>query len=295
MAHSSLARGARHAIAAAAAFSVMSACAKAAATSGASNALLVFSRNVVVLIVLIPWLLKHGVKAVKTQRFTGHLWRSCFGLAAMYTMYYAIAKLPLAEALLLNSTSPIYIPLLAWLMLQEKPPLILIPTTIVGLIGIALIIKPISLGVSFASIIGAVSGLLAAAAMVSLRRISDTESPQKVVFYFGFIGLIISTPFLWNSDGVKNFEQLLYLLGTGFGAAIGQLQLTRAYAAAPAAQVSVFSYTSVVFAGILGWVIWNERPDALSVLGGALVVFACWLSAQTPRWRFMRGPVVIPD
>ena len=97
-----LRRAAIHATAAAASFGCMAALAKTAMQQGAPELLLVFVRNVVGVLALLPWVWRHGAKSLHTNRFGGHLWRALFGLLGMYTLFYAIAHLPLAEALLLN-------------------------------------------------------------------------------------------------------------------------------------------------------------------------------------------------
>lgn len=276
-----LRRGVRHALAASAAFAVMSAFAKAAAQAGASNLLLVFTRNLVCVLALMPWVLRHGWSGVRTQRLGGHLWRAGFGLLGMTTLYYAIAHLTLAEALLLNYASPLFIPFVAWLVLGEKPPLVLLPATLLGLAGVVLIVKPAAMGFSLASAVGLASGVFAACAMVSLRRISDTEPPARVVLYFGLVGLAITTPLvLWHQQDWPGAIDLLWLLGTGLFATIGQLQLTRAYAAAPAGRIAAIGYSAVIFAGLLGWLVWAETPDVYSLVGAVLVIATCILATR---------------
>jgi drug/metabolite transporter (DMT)-like permease len=277
-----LRRAALHVTTAGAAFALMGAFAKAAAQVGVSNYLLVFARNLISVLVLMPLLLRAGPGAFRTQRFGGHLWRSGFGLLGMYTLYYAISHLTLAEALLLNYSSPLFIPFIAWLVLRERPPALLIPASLLGLAGVALIVKPAALGLSFASLVGAASGLFAACAMVSLRRISDTEPPMRVVFYFGAVGLVISAiPLYWHWQPL-GWKELGVLLGTGLFATLGQLQLTRAYACAPAARVGAMGYSAVVFAGLLGWLVWGETPDGWSLLGAVLVIGTCVLAGWQP-------------
>lgn len=292
-----LRRAALHVTTAGAAFALMGAFAKAAAQVGVSNYLLVFARNLISVLVLMPLLLREGPGAFRTQRFGGHLWRAGFGLLGMYTLYYAISHLTLAEALLLNYSSPLFIPFIAWLVLRERPPALLIPASLLGLAGVALIVKPASLGLSFASLVGAASGVFAACAMVSLRRISDTEPPMRVVFYFGAVGLVISAiPLYWHLQPL-GWRELGVLLGTGLFATLGQLQLTRAYACAPAARVGAMGYSAVLFAGLLGWLVWGETPDGWSLLGAALVIGTCVLAGwqPAPKAPANRAPISPED
>ena len=283
-----LRRAALHATAAAASFACMGALAKVAMQQGASEALLVFVRNVVGVLALMPWVLRNGgTRAVKTARFSGHLWRALFGLTAMYALFYAIAHLPLAEALLLNYASPLFIPFIAWLVLAEKPPVVMLPAAAIGLFGVALIIKPSTLGFSVASYVGAASGVLAACAMVSLRRISNTEPAQRIVFYFSAIGVVVGLVPMWLMSTAPSLSLLLWMAAAGLAATNGQLQLTRAYRHAPAARVGAMSYSAVIFAGLIGWLAWGETLDRQSLAGALLVVGTCvmasWQRAPKPH------------
>lgn len=278
-------RGARHALAASLAFAIMGAFAKAAAASGASNLLLVFTRNVVCVLALLPWVAKHGVVALKTQRFGGHLWRASFGLAGMATLYYAIAHLTLAEALLLNYASPLFIPFVAWAVLGERPPVILLPASLIGIAGVLLIVKPTAVSLTPAALVGLASGIFAACAMVSLRRISDTEPAARVVFYFGTVGLAVTLPLVLGLETLPPLPVMGPIVGTGLFATLGQLQLTKAYSAAPAARIGAVGYSTVIFAGLIGWLVWGETPDAYSLVGAVLVITTCLLASWAPSRR----------
>lgn len=280
-----LRRAAFHATMAAASFACMGAFAKASSQHGANETLIVFMRNLVGVLALLPWVIRHGKAALQTQRFGGHLWRSLFGLCGIYTLFYAVTHLPLAEAVLLNYASPLFIPFIAWMVLSEKPPAMMIPAALLGITGVVLIVKPASLSFGLASYVGAASGVFAACAMVSLRRISHTEPAQRVVFYFAAISMVVSAIPLWWFASPPTTLQLLLMLLTGLAATNGQLQLTRAYRHAPAARVGAMSYSGVAFAGLLGWLVWDETPDAYSLLGAALVIGTCVLASWQPAPR----------
>lgn len=279
-----LRRGALFAVLAAAAFALMAAGVKEASTLVRSE-LIVFFRSAVGLLVLLPWLLRHGSGAIRTQRLGGHLWRAAFGVCAMYAFFYALAHLHLAEAILLTYSTPLFIPFIAWAWIQEPPPPVIFPAIALGLLGIVLIARPeAGLAMSPASAAGVLSGICAAAAMVSIRRIADTEPAPRVVFYFSALStLIAAVPLTWSWSPLTVHVMAL-LVAIGVLATLGQLCLTRAYALAPAARIGAFTYIAVVFGGLLGWALWGERPDAASAAGMALVVACCLLAS----WR---GPV----
>jgi drug/metabolite transporter (DMT)-like permease len=280
-----LRRGALFAVLAAAAFSLMAAGVKVAARQ-VSGEQIVFFRCAVSLLVLLPWLLRYGAEAVRTTRLGGHLWRAAFGTCAMYLFFYALAHLHLAEAILLTYSTPLFIPFIAWAWIHEPPPPVIFPAISLGLIGIVLIARPgETLAVSPASVAGVVSGICAAAAMVSIRRIADTEPAPRVVFYFSALSTVIAAvPLAWSWSPISP-QALALLVGIGVLATAGQLCLTRAYALAPAARIGAFTYVAVVFGGLIGWLLWGERPDAATAAGMALVVACCLLAS----WRGPRA------
>jgi drug/metabolite transporter (DMT)-like permease len=285
-----LPRGALFAVLAAAAFALMAAGVKAASAL-VPGEVIVFFRSAVGLLVLLPWLLRHGTGAIRTRRLGGHLWRAAFGVCAMYAFFYALAHLHLAEAILLTYSTPLFIPFIAWAWIREPPPPVIFPAVALGLAGIALIARPAAgLAVSSASVAGVLSGVCAAAAMVSIRRLADTEPATRVVFYFSALStLITAVPLAWSWSAVPA-PALALLVGIGVLATLGQLCLTRAYALAPAARIGAFTYVAVVFGGLIGWALWRERPDAASVSGMALVVGCCLLAGWRPATRTAARP-----
>lgn len=268
-------RGALYALAATACFSLAGAAIKAVSAT-VSNELIVFSRNLVSFGVLLPWLLHASSGGIRTRRLGGHLWRAAFGVAAMYCFFYAIAKLPLAEAMLLTYSTPLYVPFIAWVWIHERPDPIVFPAAVVGLVGIGFIVKPTG-GVLdlYAAAMGVLAGVLAACAMVSIRRITDTEPATRIVFYFAALSTAISAvPLSWAWRPLTPTEVLL-LIFTGITATAGQIFLTQAYGAAPAARVGPFTYSVVVFSGLLAWLLWGETLDWAFAFGTLLVVATC--------------------
>lgn len=238
------------------------------------NEMVVFFRSSVGLLVLLPWLLRDGLTALATRNLRGHLVRSLAGLAAMYCYFYAIGHIPLAEATLLNYSTPLFIPLVAVAWLGERPPKRLWPAVLLGFAGIALILKPGMQLFTPAALVGLAAGLLTAVAMTGVRGLTRTEPSLRIVFYFSLIAsLVSSVPLTWAwqtpSAGVWGL-----LLAIGILASGAQILMTRAYARAPAAQVGPFSYAAVVFAGVAGWLWWDETLDVLSLAGIVLVSMA---------------------
>ncbi len=287
-----LRRGALFALAAAAAMAVGATCVKGASATVPST-MIVFFRALIGLLLMLPWLIQGGRRAWQTKRPGGHIWRSLFGIVSMYGYFYSLSHLPLAEAVLLTYTMPLFAPFIGWLWLGERPPNSALPAALIGLAGIALIVKPGMAGLtSSAALIGALSGVSAAAAMIGIRRISDTEPAPRIVFYFLLMSTCVTVvPLHWTWK-MPAGPTWLWLLGVGAFATGGQLLLTRAYASAPAAFIGPFTYTSVIFAGAFGWTLWGEAPDLWSLAGIVLVIGSCLLTLLPGRdQRAVAAPV----
>lgn len=248
------------------------------------NEQVVFLRNFFGLLVLLPLLAGNGRGiALRTEWPWLHVTRSLCGLGAMYCFFYALANLPLADAVLLNFTAPLFIPFIAVLWLRESVSRHVIAAIVIGFGGILLVLKPGPGLFNPASLVGLAAGGFAAVAMVSLRKLSATDPPLRVVVYYGLICTGVSAvPMLWAWQPAP-LETVLQLAGAGCFATAGQFLLSKGYGYAPAAQIGPFTYTSVLFAASYGWLFWKEIPDWLSASGTVLIVIAGALAMQKSR------------
>lgn len=247
-----------------------------------NNEMVVFLRNGFGLLCLLPVLLRDGPRVFATQRFGAHMARSIAGLAAMYCFFYAIARLHLAEAVLLNFSSPVFTAVIAHWWLKEALTGKVAMAVVTGLIGIALILKPGVALLSPAAVVGVASAVLAALAMVNLRSMSDTEPTHRIVLYFSTTSTVLSAiPLAWAWQPPAP-AVIGYMAAAGLFATLGQFMLTYSYTTAPAAKVGTLNYTTVVFAALVGWWFWGETPDWLSVAGAVLICYAGVLVAKRP-------------
>ena len=234
---------------------------------------LVFFRNLFALFVLIPLLMSGGFSDLKTSVPWMHVLRSLSGVLAMYCFFYAISHIQLADAMLLKLTGPLFIPLIAYLWIQESIHSKTIAAILLGFIGVTIILQPGG-EMHTAALVGLIGGALAAFAKVAIRKMSITEPTTRIVFYFALFSAVFSVIPVYLNWHTPTSEQwfglvLLALVATG-----GQLCLTHAYRLAPASQIGPFTYSSVVFAAIAGWLFWDETLLATTLFGGALVISA---------------------
>jgi drug/metabolite transporter (DMT)-like permease len=293
MQHGHLARGALLMLAAGFLFASTGALVKHVAVA-LPNEMVVFVRNLVGLLALTPWLIHRGPSYFATRKPGAHLVRALAGLAAMYCYFFAISRLPLAEAVLLNYSSPLFIPFAALLWVGEGFNQKLWWPISVGFIGVAFILKPGLALFAPVAFIGLAAGLFSALAMAGIRRLTHTEPATRVVFYFSLVSTVVSAvPLAWSWQ-TPSPVLWLALVMVGVLSTAAQILMTRAYAQAPAAQVGPFMYGTVVFAGLFGWMFWSEIPDWLSLVGVLLVAVAGMLTIRIGG-RQAAPPAELPD
>jgi len=255
-------------------FATMGAAVKAVSAE-LPTAMIVFFRSLVGLVLFLPLALRRGEAGLRPGPGTGrfHLLRALLGVSAMTCFFHALGHLPLADGMLLKMTAPMFMPLIAILWLLERPSSWALWAVPVGLAGVWLVLDP-SGPVEPAALIGLAGGLLAAAAKVSVRRLTRTEPAARIVFWFACLTTVGAAPFAaaqWQMPGAQAW---LLLLAVGLCANAGQWFLSRGYGAASPGQIGPFTYSSVVFAGLYGALFWGEIPGRAFVAGAVLIALA---------------------
>lgn len=218
---------------------------------------------------------KHRILPEKKER-AGLLLRSAVGFMGMLGNFYALSSLQVADASLLNKMSPFFAILFSALILRELPNKVQLLCIAAAFGGVMFILKP---GFQNARLLPAIVGFLGGAcaglAYTFVRKLTmgGTES-YYIVFFFSAFSTICAAPALIFGYSPMTVEQLLLLLGAGAAAAGGQFAITASYSLAPAREVSIYDYSQIIFAGLLGFIFKNEIPDAMSFTGYIIVISA---------------------
>jgi drug/metabolite transporter (DMT)-like permease len=239
-----------------------------------SNTELVFYRSFIGLIIMIAIVRQRG-GTLATPHWKGHLWRGISGTIALLLFFYCITVLPLATAVTLNYTSPLFLALLLMLGLKERFHAPLISAIFLGFVGMILLLHPtLERNQLIPGLLGLISGFFAGIAMLNVRglgRLGETES--RIVFYFSLMATLSSgTIMLFENTHEVTAHNLLILLGMGSCATLAQLALTRAYSTGKTLVASSLSYSAVVFATLFGILLWGETLSPSSWVGMALII-----------------------
>lgn len=236
------------------------------------NEVIVFFRNLFGLCLVSPWLLRRGLPALTTRIPQLHLLRALAGVTAMYCFFYAIAHMPLADAMLLKLTAPVFMPVVALVWLGEPAGRHVWIAIALGFVGVLLILRPGLEGISPVALVAVLGGLFAALAKVTVRRLSRSEPTALIVFYFALgATLVSSVPLTWAWQ-TPSTQAWGWLLAIAIFATLGQLCLTKGLSLAPAGRMGAFGFFSVIFGATYGWIFWAESLLWTTIVGSALIV-----------------------
>ncbi|MEB6297506.1 DMT family transporter [Staphylococcus xylosus] len=209
--------------------------------------------------------------------------RSTLGLIGVLLNIYAIDHMILSDADTLMKLNPFWTILLSLIFLNEKVRNYQFIAMIVAIAGMLFVVKPEFSSSMFPAIAGLLSGIFAASAYTCVRALSTREAPYTIVFYFSFFSIIVLIPFTIFTFEPMTMTQVWYLIGAGLSAAAGQIGITLAYSYAPAKDISIFTYASIIFTALFGFILFGESPDFYAVLGYMIIIASSYYMFEKAR------------
>ena len=244
-------------------------------------------------------LLRHAGLPVRTPRLGMHVHRGVAGFASLFMFFHALTALPVATAMTLNYSSPLFLAILLAALARERPGAKLVGTVVLGFVGVVLLLQP-----TFAAdqwwpgMIGLASGAISAVAYWNVRELVRADEPEaRVVFYFGVFALagalVWMAPQRWHAPGADTWWMLAGVGGLG---ALGQVAMTRAYGHGSTLVTAALSYSGIVFSSVIGIAWFGDLLSWSAWLGIALIVAAGILAVHLrPGQRKDAGPQVTND
>lgn len=233
-----------------------------------------FFRNAVAAVAALFLLARseEGFKIKKTS-WRDLFLRSFFGTMGLICNFYAVDRLAIADANILNKLSPFFAIIMSYFILKEKANKTEWLCVVVAFIGALFVVKP-SMDMQFVNaMIGMLGGFGAGVAYTFVRKLGKAgERGPVIVMCFSVFSCIVTAPFLIIGAKPMSLYQIVMLLLAGAAATGGQLSITKAYTKAPAKEISVFDYSQVVFAAALGLVFLGQIPDLMSIIGYVIII-----------------------
>lgn len=234
-----------------------------------------FFRNFVALIFATILLIKNKIpfKVQSKSNIPALLVRAGIGTIGILCNFYAIGHLVLADASMLNKMSPFFVIVFSFIFLKERLTFFQGAAVFTAFIGSLFIIKPSFNLEMFPALLGLIGGICAGAAYTAVRYLGNHgEKNPFIVAFFSAFSCLTTLPFLIFDYHPMTLNQLLALLGAGLAAAGGQFSITAAYTKAPAKEISVYDYSQIIFATILGFFLFGDIPDVYSIIGYVIII-----------------------
>jgi drug/metabolite transporter (DMT)-like permease len=244
----------------------------------------VFFRSLFAMPVIVAWLISRGElrTGLKTTDAKKHVIRGLIGSMAMGMSFAGLAILPLYEVKAIQYAMPLFVVVLAALLLGETVRKVRLTAVALGMAGVLIILWPrltaftddtVDPRLAFGALIVLTGSLCAAFAQIFVRRMVETEETAAIVFWFSVTATCLSLltlPFGWS---VPSPGTAAFLVGAGLIGGIGQIMLTSAYRYGDASIIAPFEYASMLFALAIGYVVFSEVPT-LGMLGGSALVIS---------------------
>jgi len=258
---------------------------------------IVFWRSAVALVPICIYLAFAGQfpRALRTANLAGHAVRGAYGCAAMFFSFLSLALLPLSLATALSFVAPLITIPLAVVALKERPGTLPIFGAGLGFAGVGLMLAPAFQGTEtdLATLLGVGAGLACAAttasAKVAIKRLTETEAPGAIAFYFAALCALAGLATLPLGWVEARGETLLWLSGAGLFGGFAHIAMTEAVARAPISTLAPFEYTAMLWAAGFDAAVFAQFPSSAGLAGAVLVVSASALVVWGERRRAGAG------
>ncbi len=241
---------------------------------------IVFFRCLIGFVCMLPFIAHAGIRSLATRRPGMHALRTAMGISAMFCVFYAFSHMPFAEAMAIIFSRPLFSVTLAVLLLGETVGWHRTSAAVVGFLGVMMMVKPGTAAFDPVSLVAVTAALLGGFIAIVIKKLARTETTTTIVMWFAVGGTIISfVPMLvvWSAPTLAQWG-LLFLVGV-LGAA-GQISLTRAFSTGETSFVTPFDYMRLVFAALIGLLIFREIPDTWAIIGAVVIVSSGYYIAR---------------
>ncbi|MFK7995622.1 MAG: DMT family transporter [Granulosicoccus sp.] len=238
--------------------------------------MIVFFRNLFGLVAVMPLLMRAGFGSLKTRQTGLHLIRAGVGIVAMLGWFYALSKVPIANATALSFSTTIFATVSAWLFLGEKLRWRRSAAIIVGLVGVYVVLRPSAEGFNIYALLVLFTSIAWGLSLTIVKHLSKTESPTSIVSWMGITLVVLS---FWPALAVWHTptpEQLVWLFLIGTLATAGHLLMTTSIQMTDTSLVMSVDFTRLIWTAMIGAYFFGEVLDAWTFVGASIIFLAGW-------------------
>ena len=253
-------------------------------------ALIIFYRTLFGVVVLLPTLLRGGKGMLRVNRLSLYLLRGLFSVMGLYGGFFAVTLIPLADVVAITYAAPLFVTVGAILLLGERLHWRRILATIIGFIGVMIVLRPGAQPLSV-GVLAAVAGTLGfSGAMLTIKVLSRTEKPETIVAYAFLMALPVTLATASPVWQWPDLASLALLILIGVMATVGQVTMTRAFALGEATAILPLDFSRLLLAVILGTLLFGDAIDGFTITGG-LVILAATVYTAHREARLGRKPL----
>ena len=231
-----------------------------------------FFRNAFGLVALLPMLLRPGRAPLKTQQLPRYFLRSAIGLASMLCAFWALGHLPMAQAVSLSYSTPLFVTIAAVLWLGETVRVRRWAAVIIGFIGVLVIVRPGTGSFSAGSLVAVAAAVLSSVVAIQIKQLTRVDSADTVVFYtyvFWVPLSLIPALFVWQWPTGMAW---VWLALTGVMGTLGQLLWTRALRLGEVSALTPISFMQLPLVSVMAWLLFGEALDRWTVIGALIIL-----------------------
>jgi len=249
---------------------------KLAGQSGIALPEIMFWRQFVSIPLLLGWLAMTGsLSELRTSRLRAHAGRSTLGTFNMVFNFESTIRLPLAVQTTLGFTTPLHAVLIAAIYFREKVGIWRWSAVLLGFAGVLVVARPGGAAIdTIGAVMALISAFLIAVINYQIRDLGKTETPVCVVFWFAVIGSLLTAPILPFVMTRHSLLQWGLLAALGTSGTVCQLMLTASLRYAKVSNIIAIDYTTLVWATVYSWLIWDSLPHGSTFIGAPLIIAA---------------------
>ena len=242
---------------------------------------ILFVRTLVGLAILAPLFRRTGLRGLRTRRAPLHVARALFAYCGMLGLFIGIAEIPLADVISLSFTQPIFIAVLAALLLGERFGAARMLATLGGFAGVLIIVRPGLQEVGFGALMVIGGAIAYAGSNVCIKKLMSTESSAVTTAWVNIVMCPLAgipAAFYWVAPSPADW---LLLAGVGVTGTLGVWFVSRAYACAEMSAVVPFDFLRLPIVGTAGWLLFGETTDLWTVVGSVVIFVSTYTLARS--------------
>ncbi len=233
-----------------------------------------FFRNFFGLVAALPLLLHHGPSLLRTTQLPRYVWRCVIGVVSMFCGFWAIGHLPLAQAVSLSYSTPIFVTIAAVIFLHEQVRARRWAAVVVGFIGVLVIVRPGSGDFSTGTLVALSAAVLSGVVAIQIKQLSATEPADRIVFYTTLLWVPMSlAPALFVWEWPRGITWL-WVFSAGFLGTGGHMLWTRALKLGDVSALTPISFMQLPVVAIFGYLLFDEAVDRWTALGAGIIFVA---------------------